>query len=134
MSDQNMQIVRSAFEAWDGAGVTAALAFVDPNAEMELAPSMLDEGVIRGREAIGAFLTSVVEELWESFRVEHTNYESVGSSHVVLDVRLSGRGRVSGAAVEQRFVEALEVQGGRIMRWGVYPDRATARAAISPRN
>jgi len=126
VSQENVEIVRRAFEAWDSVGVAAVLAFVDPNAEMELAPSVLDEGVIKGREAIGAYLTSVVEELWESFGIEQTNYESVGPRHVVVDVRMSGRGRRSGAAVEQRFVEALEVRGGRIVRWGVYLDRAEA--------
>ena len=130
MSQENVEVVRRAFEAWDGAGVTAALAFVDPNAEMELAQASLDEAIIRGREAIGAYLTSVVEELWESFGIEHTNYESVGPRHVGVDVRMSGRGRRSGAAVEQRFVEALEVRGGRIVRWGVYPDRAEALKAV----
>jgi ketosteroid isomerase-like protein len=131
VSQKNMEIVRGAFEAWDGAGVTAALAFVDPNAEMELAQASLDQGVIRGREAIGAYLTSVVEELWESFGIEHTNYESVGQHHVLVDVRLSGRGRGSGAAVEQRFVEALEVRSGHIVRWGVYSDRAEALKAVA---
>jgi ketosteroid isomerase-like protein len=116
VSQENVEVVRRAFEAWDGVGVTAALAFVDPNAEMQLGSATLDEGVIRGREAIGAYLTSVVEEFWESFGIEHTNYESMGPRHVVVDVRLSGRGRVSGAAVEQRFVEAFEVRGGRIVR------------------
>jgi ketosteroid isomerase-like protein len=130
VSQENVEIVRSAFGAWDSAGVTAALAFVDPNAEMQLGSTTLDEGVIRGREAIGAYLTSVVEEFWESFGIEHTNYESMGQRHVVVDVRLSGRGRVSGAAVEQRFVEAFEVRGGRIVRWGVYPDRAEALKAV----
>jgi ketosteroid isomerase-like protein len=129
VSQENVEVVRSAFETWDGAGVTAALGFVDPNAEMQLASATLDEGVIKGREAIGAYLTSVVEELWESFGVEATNYESTGQRHVVVDVRLSGRGRASGAAVEQRFAEALEVRGGRIVRWGVYPDRAEALSA-----
>jgi ketosteroid isomerase-like protein len=130
VSQQSVEIVRSAFEAWDSVGVTAILAFVDPNAEMELAPSVLDEGVIRGREAIGAYLTSVVEELWESFGIEDTNYESIGQRQVVVDVRMSGRGRWSGAAVEQRFAEAFEVRGGRIVRWGVYPDRAEALKAV----
>jgi ketosteroid isomerase-like protein len=132
VSQENVEIVRGAFEAWDDAGVTAALAFVDPDAELELAPSVLDEGVIRGREAIGAYLGSVVEELWESFAIEHTNYESVGRRHVVVDVRMWGRGRASGAAVEQRSVEAFEVRGGRIVRWGVYRDRADALEAVGP--
>jgi ketosteroid isomerase-like protein len=130
VSQENVEIVRKAFDAWDGVGVTAALAFVDPNAEMELVQATPDQGVIRGREAIGAYLTSVVEEFWESFGVEHTNYESMGQHHVLVDVRLSGRGRESGAAVEQRFAEAFEVRGGFIVRWGVYPDRPEALKAV----
>ena len=130
MSQENVEVVRSAFEAWDSVGVAAILAFVDPNAEMQVASASLDEGVIKGREAIGAYLTSVVEELWDSFGIEDTNYESMGQHHVVVDVRMSGRGRGSGAAVEQRFVEAFEVRGGRIVRWGVYPDRAEALKAV----
>ena len=132
VSQKNIEIIRGAFEAWDTEGLTAALAFVDPDAEMQLAPSILDEDAIRGRDAIGAYLTSVVEELWDSFGIEVTDYERTGPRHVVVDVRMSGRGRASGAPVEQRFVEAFEIRDGRIVRWGVYPDRAAAREAVMP--
>lgn len=78
-----------------------------------------------------AYLTSVVEKLWDSFGVEVGNYESTGPRNVVADARMFGHGRASGAPVEQRFVEAFELRGGHIVRWVVYPDRATAREALT---
>jgi ketosteroid isomerase-like protein len=132
-SPENVEIVRRSFAAWDGGGVTAAMPFFDSDAELQLGTAALDEDVIRGREAIGAYLTSVVDELWDAFAVEGTNYESMGQRHVVVDVRLSGRGRVSDAPVAQRFVEALELRGGSIAWLGVYPDRATAVEAVRRR-
>jgi ketosteroid isomerase-like protein len=133
MSSENVEIVRKVFEAWDVGGVAAAMQFLDSDAEMQLDPVVLDEGVLRGREAIGAYLTSVVEQLWDAFGVECDNYESVGPRHVVVDVRMSGRGGESDAPVEQRFVEAFELRGGRVVWLGVYPDRATALEAVELR-
>lgn len=133
MSQRNVDVVRAAFEAWDGGGVAAVMPFLDQDAEMELAQTILDEDVICGREAIGAYLGSVAEQLWDGFQVEGTNYESVGHRHVVVDVRMSGRGRESGALAEQRFVEVFELRDGGIVWWGVYPDRATGLEAMGSR-
>jgi ketosteroid isomerase-like protein len=133
MVPENVEIVRRVFGAWDAGGVAAAVPFLASDAEMQLDPVILDEGVLRGREAISAYLTSVVEQLWDEFGVECTDYESVGARHVVVDVRMSGHGRESGAPVEQRFVEALELRGGNVVWLGVYPDRATAVEAVKLR-
>jgi ketosteroid isomerase-like protein len=130
VASANVDFVRQAFEVWDAVGVAGAMPYFDSGAEMELGPATLDEGVISGREAIVDYLTSVVEQLWDAFAIEGTNYEDVGERHVVVDVRLSGRGRVSGAPAEQRFVEAFELRGESIVWMGFYPDRATALEAV----
>jgi ketosteroid isomerase-like protein len=133
MASASVDFVRQAFKSWDVAGVAAAMPFLDSDAEMELGPATLDEGVICGREAIVAYLTSVVEEFWDAYTIEGTNYENVGERHVVVDVRMSGRGRVSDALVEQRFGEAFELRGESIVWVGLYPDRATALEAVKRR-
>jgi ketosteroid isomerase-like protein len=133
VASANVDFVRQAFEVWDVAGVTGAVPFFDSDVEMELGPAILDEDVICGREAIVAYLTSVVEQLWDAFAIEGTNYENVGQRHVVVDVRLSGRGRESDAYAEQRFVEAFELRGESIVWMGVYPDRTTALEAVARR-
>jgi ketosteroid isomerase-like protein len=133
VASASVDFVRQGFEVWDTAGVAAAMQFFDADAEMELGPATLDEGVIRGREAIVAYLTSLVGQTWDAFAVEGTNYEDVGERHVVADVRLSGRGPASGAHTEQRFAEAFELRGENIVWVGLYPDRATAREAAERR-
>jgi ketosteroid isomerase-like protein len=117
VASANVDFVRQAFEVWDAVGVAAATQFFDPDAEMELGPATLDEGDICGREAIVAYLTSLVEQTWDAFEVEGTNYEDVGERHVVVDVRLSGRGRASGAPAEQRFAEALSFAAKTSYGW-----------------
>ena len=37
---------------------------------------------------IVAYLTSVVEQLWDAFAIEDSNYENVGERHMVIDVRM----------------------------------------------
>jgi len=37
---------------------------------------------------IVAYLASVVEQLWDAFAIEDSNYENVGDRHIVVDVRM----------------------------------------------
>ena len=134
MSPGNVELVRRVFEAWDDAGISTAIRFLDSEAELQIGSVAIDEGAIRGREAIAAYFKSLVDQLWEAFGVEAANYESVGQHHVVVDVRLSGRGPGSGAPVEQRFAEAIELRGGMITWLGVYPDRPAALEAAQRRS
>ena len=130
---RNIKILRRAFEVWNAGGVAAAIPFFDSDAKLELAPAILDEGVIYGRDAIEAYLRSIEEQLWDSFAIKGTNYEDVGARHVVVDVHMSGEGRDSHVPVEQRFVEAFELRDGSIVWEGVYTDRASALEAVGRR-
>jgi ketosteroid isomerase-like protein len=52
---------------------------------------------------------------------------------VVTLVRQVGRGRLSGAEVEQRFAQLWTVRGGKIVRMEMYTDKETALEAAGLR-
>jgi ketosteroid isomerase-like protein len=82
----------------------------------------------RGREGVETFLVDTWES-WEELQFVAEEYRDLGD-RVLIEGRLSGRGKGSGARVDAPAWNALDFRDGRIWRSRVYFDRAEAfRAA-----
>jgi ketosteroid isomerase-like protein len=82
----------------------------------------------RGREGIESFLLDTWEN-WEELQWVAAEYRDLGDC-VLLEGRLSGRGKASGAQVDAPAWNLLDFRGDRFWRSRVYFDRAEAfRAA-----
>lgn len=135
MSQQNVETVRRGYELYtrgDLAGVAGL--FAD---EAELA----DLGGI-GVAGTGAatrygpdgFPQSAAEalEAFEDYRVEAEEFVDVGDA-VVVPVRISGRGRASGAALEIRLAHVWLFRAGKVIRGDVYRTTSEALDAVGLR-
>jgi ketosteroid isomerase-like protein len=110
--------------------VEAALAICDPEVEWHtLWPGL--ESVYRGHEGIRRWLASFEEAISDARRDVHEAIE-VGES-VFLHVRLSGRGRGSGAPVEMTVFEAWTFRDGKLVCRQPFYERAEAEAAAGLR-
>jgi len=65
---------------------------------------------------------------WDDYRLDAEEVIDCGSCLVVA-VREQGRGRGSGIPVERRWAQVWTFQQGLIVRWELYPDRASALEA-----
>ena len=134
MSQENVELVRKGFEAFnrgDRATVTRLLA---PDVEWHsLAGPILGVGTIRGREAVLKFLWQDLPESIEGFRAGEVAFTDLGSDRVLVVARYEGRGRSSDVEVNLRVASVYEVRDGLLATVRDYDsrDEALEAAALS---
>jgi ketosteroid isomerase-like protein len=128
MSEQSVQVVRAAQDAFLAGDVEAALDVLDPDIEWHATVGGIDEGAVyRGRdEVIRAFADYF--EVWERMELRADDYIDAGGDDVVVFHHEVARGRESGAVVETDTATIQTVRNGKIVRVRSYMDREQALA------
>ena len=132
MSRDKVDIARRAIDAFnrrDVDGLFAELATPD----FEYYPAIvraLDGGGYSGPEGVERFAADTSEN-WAELQVVAEELRDLDERVLVLG-RLKGRGKGSGAPVDQPFVTILDFRGNRIWRSRVYLDRAEGLRAAGP--
>ena len=127
MSQENVEIVRSMFDAWNRGDYEAAGAAFDREAEVEMRLGADLDGTYRGFDEIA----KMMREFWGTFgefRSEPTDFATSGDE-VVVTVNHRGRGRTSGAEVQMTNWQVFTVREGRIVRYRMYAEQAEALEA-----
>jgi ketosteroid isomerase-like protein len=133
MSQENVEIVRRCTEHWANRDLSAITEILDPNAVLDLSRNVLNPDVYRGVDGFRRWVENV-DEVWE--RLEPELEEIIdGDDHVVTAVRMSGRGRGSGAEVDMRVFQVWQFREGKLLRLtGGYRDRDEALEAAGLRD
>ncbi|MDX6584045.1 MAG: uncharacterized protein QOI10_3229 [Solirubrobacterales bacterium] len=121
MSQENVEILRGAYEALSRGQVDAALQICDPDIECHLPEGGINTGTLRGRQALRAFLEGWIDAL-ESFRFEPQQFFD-GGDQVVVVLRVRGRGRSSGLEVDVRPAHLWTMRSGKGVRVQAFPER-----------
>ena len=129
MSESNIEVIQRLFGAYAAKDDSAALAVCDP--EVEWIPVEGEGEVFRGYEGLGRALWEW-EQAWGEHSVEAEEFIDAGDQ-VIAVARISGRGTISGAMVEQRFFQVYTLRDGRVARMMEYLDRAQALEAVGLR-
>lgn len=129
MSQQNVDLLRSCWEAVAASGPEALLDFADPALEWHVRTDLPDARVYRGHEGF----RELVARFDESFGVQRyhpVDYIDAGD-RIVVPLRWSAVGRESGAAVVERDETWIfTVEGGKIRRVDEYSTRGEALEAV----
>jgi uncharacterized protein len=127
MSQENIDRLRRGYEAFARRDLDAALEMMDPEIEAHDAPEAPDAAVHHGGEAVRRDWEQMFA-LFEDFTID---IEEVfdASEELVVFLRLSGRGRESGAGVDARMAHIWTLREGQAIRLRQYLDRAEALAA-----
>ena len=126
MSQENVEVVRDFFEAFEQGGMDAVARFWHPEITwraIEGAPDDVGEmsGVEMARRYVQDWLdtfddfTNVPEELLD-----------LGPDRVIAVQRLSGRAKLSGVQTELRYAVIYTLREGKIVRVREYADRQEA--------
>jgi ketosteroid isomerase-like protein len=112
MSQENVEIVRRAFEAWNQGGADSAKRFWAEDYEFHDPPNFPDPRVVRGRDAVADHLkdqTSVLGDL-------KVTIVDVRARDETVVVRLEGtaHGAESGVDVPAEATQVFEVAAGRL--------------------
>ena len=133
LTQQNVALMREAYERIGTQGFTAvAWELIDDDVVVRDRPEIPDPRTYHGHAGVLEALASS-DESFEQFGMDMEDLIGVGDRHVVVVLRMHGRGRGSGVPVEERIAHLWTVRDGKAAEMQVYsdPDRALrdARAA-----
>jgi ketosteroid isomerase-like protein len=126
MSQENVEIVRRAFAAYEREGLQGLLACLHPEIEWTTTGMFLDADTYRGHDDVRRYLGLFDE--FEDLRNEPIELIDAGEQVVVCS-RVSGRGTRSGAAVDLMLYSVGSIRDGKIGRLHNYRTKAEALEA-----
>jgi len=134
MSQENVEAVKRAIDAYNRRDVEANLAELDPEVVMHLAlPAMFggESTAFRGHDEYREFLRDLYEAFAE-FQIEISEIRDLGERVVAIG-HLRGRGKESGAKVESPIGYVAEFTNGKAIRIDDYFDPEEALEAAELR-
>ena len=90
MSQENVEIVRAAFDAWNRGDLEDLFSYLAPDAEFHTTGRFADEGVYRGRAGLARLFSEFRQDLAEQ-RVSADDVQAVGQDVVIVEAVLTGR-------------------------------------------
>ena len=132
MSQENVEIVRRGYELFSQGNLEGVADLISDEAELPdgggLGVGDTAAGTRRGPDG---FLQGTHDALdaFEDYRVEPQEFIDAGDA-VLVPVRISGRGKASGAMLEVRLVHLWVLRDGRAIRNEIYRTIAEALEAV----
>jgi ketosteroid isomerase-like protein len=125
MSQENVELVRAAFAAYNRGDLDALIQFFDPDVVFET----LFAGTRHGNEAVRLLYEDNRQTL-SGYRIDPTELIDAGDT-VVAVVRVSGVGPASQFAMEDRdrFALLFTINNGRVVRQQSFRNREVALKA-----
>jgi ketosteroid isomerase-like protein len=130
MSEENVEVVRRMYAAFQRGDAEASLAHFDPEVRVDMSRRGVG-GVGRGRDDLSRIIGEWVAS-WDDWREEIEEIRDLGSQICVVAVQ-RGRGKGSGVEVENRYGVLYEFTGNKISRLTGYgsPQDALEAARLS---
>ena len=129
MSQENVELVRRAFDAFNRRDADALLSCFHADAEWRpaFAPGGMEGRTYVGHDGILKWLAEVSES-WEKFELRDFNARPAGARVVVLG-HIHARGRASGVEIDQGLGQVWEIEQGKAVRTTAYASQAEALEA-----
>ena len=126
MSQENVELVRAMFRAWNQGDYDTAQDLFDPDVEVESALDADFDGEYRGHSGLAKLM-----QFWGAFGDFHTDLERcipVGNAVVTL-LHHHATGRHSGIEVEMRNWQVFTIRNGKIVHYGLFSTESQALEA-----
>jgi len=128
MSQENLELVRRSFEAYNRRDVEAFLASLDEQFEIHSAIIGGAEGnVYRGHDGARKWFADSLES-FDELRVDPSEFRDLGDRVLVLG-KLRARGRESGLVLDSATGWVCTIRGGKLLKAVGFLSEAEALAA-----
>ena len=131
MSQENIAIIRQAFEAFSRGDTGGVLAVCAEDIVITQAPEVPIGAPEQNGHAGVLEAFALWPEQWDDFRIEMERVVADPGDHVVVTTRQSGRGKQSGVEVAANFTYVFEVRDGKVAEWRIYVTDADALASLA---
>jgi ketosteroid isomerase-like protein len=123
MSQENIEIVRRAMDAFNARDRERFLSFMDPEIEYQ---SAVEQKTYRGFAGMVQYIEDV-DTVIEDLHTEEDRFLDVGEDRVLHLYRLVGQGAGSGVPVSLLHIAILwQLRNGKILKGQVYLDQREA--------
>ncbi len=132
MSEENVNIMRQGYEAFNRGDIEAVMGLFDPEIEWQEpdVEGLPDRGTHHGAEAVANEVFGAVAEHWDEFRAVADEFLDAGDRVVVLG-RFRGRGKASGGTLDAPFAHVWTLgDDGRAVHHRNYADTANFLRAL----
>jgi ketosteroid isomerase-like protein len=132
MSQENVEIVLAALDAWNRRDVNAAMSLIQEDVELHLIGGFADVigREFKGREAVVRFWRDFVGAVGGELDLEAAHD---AGDRVVTIATIRGAGETSGIPVENRFGQVWSLREGKVSRMDSYYDASDALEAAGLR-
>ena len=127
MSQENVELVRRRFDAFNRCDLEAMIELTDPDAVWwDRSDDPFGGTPHRGRDACMQHLAEILQ--LADLQAQPQEFIDAGD-RVVVGVHLTGRGRASGVAFKEHEFHVFTLRGGKVTETREYRDRAEALEA-----
>ena len=127
--ERNLELLRRGTAAYNEGDLSFVIELAAEDVEVHADAALLNSGTFQGKEEFLRWMQSW-SEAWSELALEVRGVETFEDRFMVVDVFQTGVGSASGVPVEMELVQVIEVGGGEIKRFHLYPDRAMAEATL----
>jgi len=133
MSEENVEIVRKAFAAFERGDIEGVLRLCDEDIVITQPPDL--PGVSpeqRGHRGVLEAL-AIWPEQWDEYRIELLRVDPAPGGKVFVAQRSSGRGKQSGVEVDMDFSFVFTIREEKISEWRLFmqEEQAVEAAGLS---
>jgi ketosteroid isomerase-like protein len=122
---EDVETLRSAYQAFNERGVEAILEYVAPRFQVRDRESSPDRETRYGREGIKELFDSYMEA-FDALRLEPEEFIDAHNGQVLVSLHQLARGKGSGARVVSRIAHVWTMEGGAAARLRIFADKETA--------
>jgi ketosteroid isomerase-like protein len=126
MAEENVLILRAAYEAVNRGDFDGFLSVIDPNVEFRSLVAEVEGTTYRGHEGVREWWDQVARSLG-GLRFDVAEIDDLGDA---LVSRLRVTGTFAGVDVPQTMWQAIRIRDGKAFWWATFRSEAEAREAL----
>ena len=127
MSQENVEVVRRGYDAFNSGDVEGVVATVGPDVRWDMSERVFNPAVYEGHDGMRRFVEEI-DEVWEDFRLEPLDFIDAGDK-VVVSHLIRGSGKGSGVDVELPSTSVYTVRRGKVIEARMYCEHGEALEA-----
>jgi ketosteroid isomerase-like protein len=130
VSPEIKAFVDKGFTCWNTGEIDLMADDYADDAEVDATAAFPDGRRYKGREEFARYFHDLWDA-WDRLRIEPLDVAELGGGKVLVEVRLTGRGRNSGIEIDQRagFLYTLREQDQKVARVQMFPSKYAALEA-----